>query len=85
MPCLDGRFVQLYRTYESGTATYCNLERRPRVRMVLCTVVSHVGSGRHTTYKVVTELTGGHEREIMLPVTEVQRQSLEKTRPEGRE
>ena len=40
---------------------------------------------RHTTYKIVTELTGGHERKIMLPVTEVQRQSLEKTRPEGRE
>ena len=76
MPGLDWRFVQRYHTYESRTAAHCNVTSRPRMRMVLCTVVSHVGSGRHTTYKVVTELTGGHEREIMLPVTEVQRQSL---------
>ena len=77
MPGLDGRFVRPYRIYEDGTAAICNVERQPRVKMVPCTVVSHVGSGQYTTYKVLAQPTrGGEQREIMLSMRRVQRQTL---------
>ena len=85
MPGLDGRFVRPYRAYESGTAAYCNVEQRPRVSMVPCTVVSHMGSGRFMTYKVVAQLKKGDERTIMVSMTRVQRRSLKKTHQEDRE
>ena len=87
MPGVDGYYIQPYHTYEGGTAAHCNVERRPRVRMVPCTVVSHVGSGHDTTYKVVAQpaTRGGRGREMMLSMTRVQRESREETRPAGRE
>ena len=85
MPGVDGYFVQPYHAYESGTAAHCNVERRPRVRLVPCTVVSHVGSDQDMTYKVVARTPRGREREMMLSVARVQRESREETRPAGRE
>ena len=85
MPGVDGHFVRPYRTYESGTAAYCNVERKPRVTLVPCTVISHMGSGRFMTYKVVAQLKKGDARTIMVSMTRVQRRYLENTHPEGRE